>query len=94
MRYRVELDELLAFADELHAFEQRAEAIATQVDERIASLHETWSGEAATAHRAQHDEWMVGAAQMREALAQLREAAQGAHRNYTDAAQRNVEMLS
>ena len=94
MRYRVELDELLAFADELQAFEQRAEAIATQVDERIASLHETWSGNAATAHRAQHDEWMAGAAQMREALAQLREAARGAHRNYTDAAQRNVDMLS
>jgi WXG100 family type VII secretion target len=94
MRYRVELDELLAFANQLQAFEQRAELVATQVDERIVSLHDTWSGDAATAHRAQHDEWMAGAVQMREALTHLRDAAHGAHRNYTDAAQRNVDMLS
>jgi WXG100 family type VII secretion target len=94
MRYRVELDELLAFADKLQAFERRAEAIATQIDQRIAGLHETWSGSAATAHRAQHDEWMAGATQMREALAELRAAAHNAHRNYTDAAQLNVDMLS
>lgn len=94
MRYRVELEELLAFAERLQAFEQRAELIATTVDERIAGLHDTWSGDAATAHRAQHDEWMAGATQMREALAHLRDAAQNAHRNYTDAAQRNVDMLS
>lgn len=94
MRYRVELDELLAFADKLQAFERRAEALATQIDQRIAGLHETWSGSAATAHRAQHDEWMAGATQMREALAELRAAAHNAHRNYSDAAQLNVDMLS
>ncbi|MDX1888124.1 WXG100 family type VII secretion target [Mycolicibacterium sp. 050158] len=94
MRYRVELDELLAFADRLQAFERRAEAIATQVDERVARLHATWSGAASNAHRAQHDEWMASASQMGEALAQLRDAAHGAHRNYTDAAQRNLDMLT
>ena len=94
MRYRVELDELLAFADKLQAFEGRAEVIATQIDQRIAGLHETWSGIAATAHRAQHDEWVAGATQMREAVAELRAAAHNAHRNYTDAAQLNVDMLS
>jgi hypothetical protein len=49
---------------------------------------------AAAAHRAQHDEWMAGAAQMREALAQLRAAAHNAHRHYTDAARLNMAMLS
>ena len=94
MRYRVELDELLAYADKLQAFERRAEALGAQIDKRIAGLHETWSGNAATAHRAQHDEWMAGATQMREALAELRAAARDAHRHYTDAAQLNVDMLS
>jgi WXG100 family type VII secretion target len=94
MRYRVELDELLAFADRLQAFERRAEALATRIDGRIVGLHDTWSGAAANAHRVQHDEWMAGATQMREALAQLRETAHGAHRNYTDAAQRNLDMLT
>jgi WXG100 family type VII secretion target len=94
MRYRVELEELLAFVDQLQSFEQRAEAIAARIDGQIAILHDMWAGDAAAAHRAQHDEWMAGAAQMREALAQLRVAADNAHRHYTDAARRNVEMLS
>ncbi|MDT5193458.1 MAG: hypothetical protein QOG79_2464 [Mycobacterium sp.] len=94
MRYRVELHELLAFVDRLQSFEQRAEAIAARVDGQIATLHDTWARDAAAAHRAQHDEWMAGAVRMREALAQLRVAADNAHRHYTDAARRNVEMLS
>jgi WXG100 family type VII secretion target len=94
MRYRVELEELLAFVDRLQSFEQRAEAIAARVDGQIASLHGTWAGNAASAHRTQHDEWMAGADQMRAAIAQLRAAAHNAHQNYTDAARLNVEMLS
>ena len=93
MRYRVELEELLAFVDRMQSFERRAEAIAARVDAQIASLHDTWSGEAAAAHRAQHDEWTAGAVQMRESLTQLRAAAHNAHRNYTEAAQLNVDML-
>ncbi|MGV0656607.1 WXG100 family type VII secretion target [Mycolicibacterium thermoresistibile] len=94
MRYRVELEELLAFVEALRAFEQRAEAIASRVDEQIADLHTSWSGEAAAAHRAHHDEWSAAAAQMREALGQLREAAHSAHRNYTEAVKLNIAMLS
>ena len=94
MRYRVELEELLAFVDRLQSFEQRAEAIAARVDGQIATLHDTWAGTGAAAHRAQHDEWMAGAAQMREALTQLRGAAHNAHQQYTDAARLNMEMLS
>ena len=94
MRYRVELEELLAFVDRLQSFEERAEASVDRVDGQIAALHDTWSGESATAHRAQHDEWMAGASQMREALAQLRAAAHHAHRNYTDAGQANLDMLT
>lgn len=94
MRYRVELDELLTFVDKLEVFGKRAEAIAARVDNQVADLHTSWSGDAATAHRAQHDEWIAAAAQMREAVMELREAAHTAHQNYTDAARLNVEMLS
>lgn len=94
MRYRVELEELLAFVEKLHAFEQRADTIAARVDGQIADLHTSWSGDAAAAHRGHHDEWMTAAAQMREALTQLREAARTAHRNYTEAVQLNIAMLS
>jgi WXG100 family type VII secretion target len=94
MRYRVDLEELLVFVDRLQSFEQRAEAIAARVDGQIATLHDTWAGNAAAAHRAQHDEWMAAAAQMPQALAQLRTAADNAHQHYTDAARLNVQMLS
>lgn len=94
MRYQVELDELLAFVDRLQAFESHARSIATRVDEQVAALHSSWSRNAAEAHLTRHQEWMAGADQMREALAELRAAAHNAHRNYIDAAQRNVEMLS
>ena len=93
-RYRVELAELLAFVDKLKAFEERAEGIAARVDGHVAELHNSWSGDAASAHRANHDEWIAAAAQMRDALSQLRAAAHMAHHNYTEAVQLNLDMLS
>ncbi|MHC9293483.1 WXG100 family type VII secretion target [Mycobacterium sp. LTG2003] len=94
MRYRVELDELLAFVEALQAFEQRAEAIAGRIDEQVAQLQKSWSGDAAAAHRAQHAEWTAAATQTREALTQLRQAADNAYRNYNEAVQLNIAMLS
>lgn len=93
MRYRVELEELLAFVDRLQAFEQQVEGIAARVERQVADLHTEWSGGGADAHRARHDEWMAAATQMREAVVQLKAAAHHAHRNYTDAAQSNLDML-
>jgi WXG100 family type VII secretion target len=94
MRYRVELEELLAFVGKLEAFEARAEAIAGRVDKQVNDLHATWSGAASDAHRSSHDEWMTAATQMREAAASLRAAADNAHRNYTEAVNTNIEMLT
>ena len=93
MHYRVELEELLAFVDTLQSFESRAEAIASRVDEQIAALHTGWAGSAADAHRISHDEWLAGATQMREALADLRNAANSAHRHYVQAVETNLAML-
>jgi WXG100 family type VII secretion target len=92
MRYRVELEELLAFVETLQAFEQRAETIAARVDNHVADLHDTWSGDAASAHLALHSEWIAAADQMREALAELREAARIAHQNYSNAVEVNIAM--
>lgn len=94
MRYRVELEELLAFVEKLEAFEQRAEALAAHVDGQVADLHSSWSGEAADTHLSGHDRWMAAAAQMRESLGELRQTAQAAHRNYREAVQLNIAMLS
>ena len=94
MRYRVELNELERFVQKLETFGRRAEAVTTRIDGQIAQLHTSWSGDAADAHRAQHDTWMAAATEMREALTGLRDAAHNAHRNYTEAATMNVAMLT
>jgi WXG100 family type VII secretion target len=94
MRYKVELEELLTFVDKLQAFDAKAEAIASRIDRQVATLHTTWSGTAAGAHRSSHDEWMAAAAQMREAASDLRAAANNAHQNYTEAVKTNIEMLT
>jgi WXG100 family type VII secretion target len=92
MRYRVALNELSAFVEKLQLFEERAETIATRVDKQIADLHATWTGEAASAHHAWHAEWSNTASQMREALTQLRIAAETAHRNYAEVIEVNMAM--
>jgi WXG100 family type VII secretion target len=92
MRYRVELEELLAFVEAIQAFEQRAETIASRVDNQVADLHDSWSGEAASAHLAVHRKWTTAATQMREPLAELREAARVAHRNYSGVIEVNMAM--
>lgn len=94
MRYRVELRELERFVEKLQAFERHAEAVTARIDKQVAHLHTSWSGDAADRHRAQHDAWSVAAAEMREALTGLRNAAHNAHRNYSDAAALNVAMLT
>lgn len=94
MRYRVELEELVAFVDKLAAFEKRAEALATHIDRQVAELHASWSGEAADAHRARHEEWKAAADRMQQAVVELRQAAHTAHRNYCEAVELNLAMLS
>jgi WXG100 family type VII secretion target len=90
--YKVELEELLGFADQLQAFDARADDLAAQVDRQVGQLQGSWFGEGAEAHQARHDEWMAAAAQMRQALGELRDAARRAHRNYTEAIAANTEM--
>ena len=94
MRYRVELDGLLAFVDKLEAFEQRAEAIANRVDGQVGDLHSSWDGHGASGHLTQHQDWIAAARQMREALVHLKTTAHHAHRNYTEAIELNVAMLT
>jgi WXG100 family type VII secretion target len=91
--YRVDLDRLDAFVERVAAFEKRAEQVAESVNNQVNQLHDgSWSGTAAAAHSAKHDEWAGAEAEMREALGRLREAARTAHRNYSDAVAANTGM--
>jgi WXG100 family type VII secretion target len=73
-------------------FDRHLEDALEQADARVNRLHANWSGAAAAAHRAAHDEWKHGAEEMRAALAVMRRIAKTTHANYTGAASANSSM--
>lgn len=91
-QYRVALEELLGFAERLEAFGKHAEQIAESADNLAGHLNGNWSGGAAEAHQAEHEKWVAAAAEMRQAVAQLRTAARTAHSNYTEVVDINTAM--
>ena len=62
------------------------------IDRTMASLQQSWHGDAADAQAQAQAQWREGTEQMREALSQLQKVAQTARSNYTDAVAKNAEM--
>lgn len=93
-RFSVDLDELTAVIEDMRSFEARLQDRLDELDDLMSRLHATWTGSAAQAQRAAHDEWRAGAAEMHRALVEMREAARTAHANYTAAAEANAGMWS
>lgn len=90
--FKVDLDRLDDIVEQITRFDSRLEKALEDVDARVNRLHATWSGEAATRHQQAHDEWRRGAAEMRAALAVMREIASTARTNYASATTTNVGM--
>lgn len=90
--YRVNLQQLDDAIATMAKFGADVEGWLREVDQHVADLHLFWASNAAEAQRAAHDRWMVGAAEMRENLDELREVARRAHTNYTGAVRTNTEM--
>lgn len=90
--YAVDLDHLDQRIAQMSRFEAWIQMRLARLETEIETLHESWTGLAATAQRRAHDEWTRGADEMRTALVELRRAAEVAHRNYTSAADANVSM--
>lgn len=88
----IDLDDLDAVIGDVQACEDELEAIIGDLDRRMATLHDTWEGDAATAHTAAHQEMARGMRAMRQALVDLRAAARSAHGNYTAAGETNLSM--
>jgi WXG100 family type VII secretion target len=90
--YVVDLDELAACAERLSRFEGFIETKLDELDRRIQQLQSAWTGTAADAQLAAHRDWMAGAAEMKDGLAKLRQAATTAHTNYSAARAANLTM--
>jgi WXG100 family type VII secretion target len=83
---------LLAVIDRMTAFDSDLEAHLAQAANSVARLGTTWYGDGGEAERAAQARWNEGAREMREALARLRQIAEGAHENYSSAVQTNTRM--
>ncbi len=90
--FDVDPDALTHATDEMAACHAALTHLAADLERRVATLHLSWDGEAALAHRQAQAEWERGFAGMREALAQMRAAGRTAHTNYTSAADTNLRM--
>ncbi len=90
--FRIDLELLDEAITAMNKFGSDVETWLGDVDRHVSDLHLSWSGDAATAQRAAHQEWMAGVRQMRENLEDLRTIAQRAHGNYSGAVDTNTRM--
>lgn len=88
--FRVDPAALLAVVDRMSEFDQQLEAHLAQAAASVAHLGTSWSGDGGESERSAQQRWDEGARDMRDALARLRQIAEGAHENYSGAAQTNV----
>ena len=93
-KFKIDLDHMSQTIDQMAQFTSQAESWCDEVDSDVQSLHGTWSGEAAAAQKAAHDQWVAGINAMKADLEKLKKIAQDGHTNYTDAGNKNKEMWS
>lgn len=80
---------LSSAADRMSEFEQHMEGKLAQVTAAEQLLGTAWDGAGGQAQAAAQQRWSEGAQEMRQALADLRRIAVGAHENYRGAMQTN-----
>lgn len=88
----VDTDRLDQVVAQLEALERTASTIVDEVQQRVDAIAGFWTGDAAVAARAAHEEWLAGAHDMQTALAALRALTRTAHENYTGAIAANQRM--
>lgn len=84
-QYSVDREGLAERVDDLAAFEAHAEETIKEAEQLAKAFEQLWVSTAAEEHQKAHAEWAKGAQEMRDALAEIRQAAANAHANYTSA---------
>lgn len=90
--FAIDAAELDAVIEEVERTEGKLSRLTEDIEATIRRLHSVWEGLAADAQKEAQEEWDQGLLDMREALADLRDAARTAHTNYTGSAHTNLAM--
>ena len=88
--FKVDPAVLLAAAERMAQFEAHMEQTLAQLEGLEHQLGATWDGFGGVAQADAQQRWNEGAAEMRQALADLRKVAETAHENYHGVAQMNM----
>lgn len=88
----VDFPQLRAAIDHMERFGRDVTEVLEEIDRAVAALRNNWEGSASDAQAQAQQMWEDGADQMKTALEQLRNVADTAHKNYTDAVNKNREM--
>lgn len=81
---------LLSVVDRMSQFDGQLEAQLARAAASVTQLGTSWYGDGGESERSAQQRWEDGAREMGEALARLRQIAEGAHENYSTAAQTNA----
>jgi WXG100 family type VII secretion target len=92
--FSMDLQALLAAVDQMSDFNERLEQSLAQVKSSMETLGPLWHGDAAATQQSAQQQWDSGSVELRAALGQLRDIAEKAHGNYSDAAATNTRMWS
>ncbi|MBD0862470.1 WXG100 family type VII secretion target [Gordonia sp. zg691] len=82
--YRIEFPEVAGFVDDLTRFARNVDDRMRALELRITDLHLAWTGEGANAHRSAHGQWREGATEIRDAIIDIRRAADHSHNAFRD----------
>ncbi|MFD9551185.1 WXG100 family type VII secretion target [Nocardia salmonicida] len=91
--YRVNLDELEQITARMRGFSGFLADTLQGLQLRMTALHQTWSGDAATAQNEAFTQWMTAAGEVAEGVAAMRDASAEAHASYIDAIETNLRTL-
>ncbi|KAA0928110.1 MULTISPECIES: WXG100 family type VII secretion target [unclassified Rhodococcus (in: high G+C Gram-positive bacteria)] len=91
-RYVADVEQILALVDRAHIVGATIESAIAEVEREVNDLGIEWEGEAAEAHRSEHELLRQELNDMRTALAQLGTLARGAHDRYRAAVDHNKRM--
>ncbi len=93
MEYKVNLDQLDATTVRIDALRGFLEGSLSEIDERIATVQQTWNGASADAYAEAHADWIVGAQKAARGIKKMMAAAQAAHDAYSATVTANLSVL-
>jgi len=88
----VDLDKLDESITDMGTFDAAVDRHLQTLDGIVTKLHGHWHGDAAAAQKDAHTRWTKGAAAMKTALKEMKDAAVIAHTNYKNASDTNARM--